>query len=190
MKSSINLALCLLLVVTSFSGIEAQQSQAARITSDSNEYREWRKIDVGIFEFHAPKELKGGKRQGIDSRVWKYESADLVLDIDAGLYSGFPSVERTGATYREMFLTVDGASAWMWFYEDPKNELRYVSGANFSFKGLNESVTIELNSKDIKGQEIAEKMFKSVKFKFKRIPNRPELNRSTPPPDFGKRPSG
>lgn len=155
--------LTLLLILTSAGAVFAQ---SAREDARAGEYEGWQKIETGIFVFYAPKELKGGKRQGIDSSVYRYKSDALVLEIDAGVYAGFPSPEGK-TNERHKFMTVDGATALLWFYEYEKGEWRYACGVHFTFKGLNESITMNVASKSQGGQEIAEKIFKSVKFKFK-----------------------
>jgi hypothetical protein len=167
MKNPIKPVFVLLLSVVSVSIVNAQTTREATQPSDLRQYEGWQKIDLGIFSFYAPKELRGGERRGIDSRAWKYESDNLILEIDAGLYSGYPTLEREKPSYREKFLRINGASAWIWFYEEEKSNFKYIGGVHFSFKGLNEAITMSLSSKDSDGQKISEKIFMSVRFNFR-----------------------
>lgn len=138
-----------------------------------NEYKQWQKINLGEISFYASKEIKIGKRQGIDSPYWTYTSNDLTLSVYAGPYSPKPGGEKRLPSYSDKIVYIDKVLAWVWFYEEEKEQLKYAASARFMFQetknGItklsdNRAFTIVLFSRNPNINEVAEKIFASVRF--------------------------
>jgi hypothetical protein len=124
---------------------------------DPTEYSGWQKIQGTGFSFYAPNDLKGGKVQGIDTTVYRFESPELTVSFDIGFMANpkpsYPSQKS---------VIIDGLEATVWHSVEGRNVsgLYVALGANRTKDHFNMYVSY----RDQKLKEIAEKMFRSLRF--------------------------
>lgn len=131
-------------------------------------YKDWKKIEEGMFSFYGPKNLKGGRKQGIDTEVFRYETADLVVSFDIGFLAGVPRFEGNLLPNE---VDIDGHKAFIWYptYESEKGKrflgrLYVALGENIAKTPFHMIVT----STDPNFKDVAEKMFRSLRFNRKK----------------------
>ena len=78
--------------------------------------------------------------KGIDSAVWRFTRENLILEIDFGLYSGKPAVDKEERNYVEKSAIINGKKATLVSFE-PKNwrpeKFKYVDAVYFPKVGKN-----------------------------------------------------
>jgi hypothetical protein len=170
MKSFNRLIASLFLIVISFVSLLAQSPQTNKVETQTiksfneNKYKEWQKIKLKSLSFYTPKELKEKKVNCYEGGCYTFESSILNLHIDINYDAFRPSYERSYSDYKENIYSIDEGKVWSWFYEN-KERSKYTAGALFYLsKPKEKRVGIYLDSNDKKVYEIAEKIFKSVKF--------------------------
>ncbi len=129
------------------------------------------KIDLPKISFYAPvelKESKGGKslRPGT---VFQYVSEDFRLGLELSNSAYRPNIfDKELPSYCERYTWIDDAFTYIWHAKPDKDYKKYESGVYFQFsESKNYAVGLYLLSKTKETKEIAEKIFKSVKFKYK-----------------------
>jgi hypothetical protein len=175
MKSIVKIVISLMLVALTNFAINAQQGSpelnkknTVEVDKDSSQgdYKDWQKVELGQYSFYIPKDFKLKEIQGIDAIGWEYKSDDFYFIVIQGPYAPGPGAYgRKIKSIKYKPLLIDKVVAQMWFYEDESETYKFVGAINFQppkFKV--DSVTIYLKSKDCKGQELAEKIFLSIKF--------------------------
>ena len=129
----------------------------------------WKKFDLPLFSFFAPSDFVSEPFKGKDSAIWKYKNQDLELTIDLGLYSAKPTEDKDEDNYVEKSVVVDKKKATIVsfkFSDSDSKEFKYVTAVYFPRIGLDETkLSFIANSKTSEKQEIAEKIFRSIKFK-------------------------
>jgi len=171
------LTISLFIITISFIGVFAQKPQQKTKSSEEievakpinpDEYKDWQKIETKCFSIYAPKELKQKKVKCIDSAFCDdFVSENLVLGVDINVDAGYATFEKEYPSYSEKYIWIDGAFAWIWSYED-KGEYKYNSGVIYRFReDSNYRIGVYLYSKDTNIKEMAEKIFRSIKFNYK-----------------------
>jgi hypothetical protein len=125
------------------------------------------KIDLKTLELCVPSELKSVPVKCRDNGCYRFESQDMVLDVDLDKAAGIPVLQRTYPTYHQKSASIDGEKALVWVYED-KGIYKYACGVNFNLRddgNYNPGIYLFSKSKDV--DDICEKIFTSVKFKRK-----------------------
>lgn len=128
----------------------------------------WQEINLQHFSFSVPYGMKPVEAKGIDSAIWKYANKAISLTIELGLYSGKPSVYAKEPDYREEETRIDGRRATICFFRDSEvgsEDQPYVAALYFSnVDGKATKLSFFVVSNSPKGQEIAKRIFLSVKF--------------------------
>jgi hypothetical protein len=180
-KIMTKITISLLIIIISFIGISAQQTQQkAKISEEievakpinPDEYKDWQKIETKYFSLYMPKELKQKEGKCIDSAFCdKFISENLFLGVDINVDANYATFERSYPSYSERYFWIDGAFAWIWSYENEgenKGTYKYSSGAIYRFKeNSNYRIGMHLHSKNTITKEIGEKIFRSIKFNYK-----------------------
>lgn len=160
---------CSLLIFLSLStnfGQTGQKTSIEKVKIRKSDYKDWRKVELNNLSFYIPKELKKQEAKCIDGGCYLFKSEELKLSIDVNSAAGFPTYEKKKPAYSEKFFQIDNAKACIWSVENDR--YKYESGVLFEFeKTRNYRIGMYLfsNSQDVKN--LAEKIFKSVKFKNK-----------------------
>jgi len=134
----------------------------------SKEYKDWQKINLSNLSFYAPKELIPKKPNCYDSNCYTFESKDLFLSIDISSAVGYPISAKKLPGFSEKIIKVDKAFGAIWYFKENEETdpiYKYKSGVLFRFADNSDyKIGISIFSKNEDIKEIAEKMFKSVKF--------------------------
>lgn len=176
MKVTVEIVISLLLAAIVYSSAaDAQQSSptsdkkaAVEIEKDlhQEDYKDWQKIESGAYSFYAPKDFNLTKKRGADAEYFIYKSKDVDFTIVEGPYAPDPSPTPTkGKNVKYKSLLIDKVPVRICSYEYESDDYKYVRAIRFQppkWKGI--WVAISLHSKDAKGQELAEKIFLSIKF--------------------------
>jgi hypothetical protein len=174
MKIIFNIFISLLLIAFVSNGVKAQQSLPESVEQklDSNNYKSWRKVELPEFSIYVPKEFKLEKLSGIDTTGWSYKDKDVNFLIYSGssVLDGPLKTQQKLQGYKEKIVFIGEIFIRMWFYKDDSEESPFVdypymgvaSFKNPIIKGS--KYVIILMSKDSEGQELAEKIFLSLKF--------------------------
>lgn len=135
--------------------------------SDANGYEGWKKIELKSFSFYAPKDLKRIEQKCIDSECYYFKSEKFSLDVDVHIDTQYPTLATKFPDYREKYIEVGGAVAWIWAFKDERTST-YENGVRFMFRNdRNRAATMTVISKDSNVSSTAEKIFLSVEFKEK-----------------------
>lgn len=175
MRLTIKIIVSLFLLALTNSVANAQQDKKepnkrnilkARSDFSQEAYKDWQKVALRQFSFYVPKNFRLEEVKGIDTTEWHYKSDEINFIVIMGAYAPSYSVKdkKTGSLKYKSF-QIDNIDAEMWFYEVANKEYNYISAIHFQPPMLKvSSVTIYLESKALTGQQIAEKVFKSIRF--------------------------
>ena len=147
---------------------ESNKKDTVNIEKNDNQdgYKDWQKVELGAYLLYVPKDFKLTKKQGVDSTYWEYRSEDINFIIIEGPHAGNPS--PTGSSTKSIkykSLLIDGSTAQMISYKDESRDYKYVRAVSFRPpKWKISRVAIFVDSKNVEGQELAEKIFQSIKF--------------------------
>ena len=145
---------------------------------DIKDYEGWQKIDLPKISFYVPVELKESKegKSRHPGTFFEYVSEDFRLGLELSNSAYTPNIfDKESPSYCERYTWIDDAFAYIWHAEPNKNYKEYESGVYFQFRESNKyAVGLYLISKTKDTKGIAEKLFKSVKFKY-----RPEVEKSS-----------
>lgn len=129
----------------------------------------WKKFDLPLFSFFAPSDFVSEPFKGKDSAIWKYKNQDLELTIDLGLYSAKPVEDKNEDNYVEKSAVIDKKKATIVsfkFSNSESKEFNYITAVYFPKIDSGETkLSLIAHSKTPEKQEIAEKIFRSIKFK-------------------------
>jgi len=153
--------------------------------------KDWQKIETDYFSFSIPQTMKKNDVQGIDSFVMQFESNEITLDIEYGMYSTDLSYGSQHYESQKEVIEIDGEKTVIVSldYNKPilsssgvvnaarptkveKVEKNHVVGINLPHK--NEVISLEdspaisfiAKSKTLEAQETAKTIFYSIKFKY------------------------
>ncbi|MGI9055549.1 MAG: hypothetical protein ACR2F2_07075 [Pyrinomonadaceae bacterium] len=145
--------------------VEAEQ------TFDVNDYKDWQKINLSKISFYLPSDFKENKeRKPYHPRqAFLYENEDFTLGIDLSNSAYYPGdSDKELPSYCERYVWIDEAFGYIWHFKPNKNFAIYNSGVYFQFeRSTNYAVGFNLLSKTKQTKDIAEKIFKSVKFNYR-----------------------
>ncbi len=151
--------LCLFFISTA--SVFSQSNQKTIVKKDEA-FKDWQRIELKLFSFLIPKSFKQIETRCYESGCYSFKDADISLNIDINYDAFRPNVERNYTDYKENIYDIDNGKAWSWFY---KRESKYRTGVLFYLdKPKNKRVGIYLSAEDKNVFEIAEKVFRSVKF--------------------------
>lgn len=163
----VNLIMCALPHPSYSQGIEASQK--------------WREIELSFGSFSAPPDLVSEEVNGRDSAVWRFKSESLILGIDLGLYSGKPSIDREENNYVEKSAVINKKKATIVsfkFSDLNPQEFKYVTAVYFPKVDSDATkLSFVAHCKTPKEQKLAEKIFRSIKFKKKELGSKKELEK-------------
>lgn len=137
---------------------------------DSRKSSDLKEIRICGLIFLVPRNMKDSHVRGIDSCVGSFESDDVSLSLDYGVYSGVTRDERY-TDFNESEIRIDGKKGRLWTYRNPRMELSrnwvaciYVVVAprdkNWPETALNMFVTVR-NQQSL---NIAKNIFQSIRF--------------------------
>jgi hypothetical protein len=141
----------------------------SQVLSQQNAVYSWKEVDHKLFSFNIPPDFQPQKVEGIDSAVWRYNSDDLVLIVELGIYAGKTAIYSDWPEYREERVTIGGRKAILCFFKAPesrKGNYRYFAAAYFEDIGK-KSVKLSFfaNCRSPREQAVARSIFRSIKFK-------------------------
>ena len=131
---------------------------------------DWKNIEMDLFSFDAPPDLTQVPFKGIDSAIWVYRRKDLELVIEYGRYAGKTGIDKFEENYIEQPVRIDNKKAIIVFFKfkdfPPEEQLHYVANVYFEQTSKGRSkLRVTALCKTPKEQKIAEKIFRSIKFK-------------------------
>ena len=143
----------------------AEQNQ----TPELSQYEDWQKAEFAMYSLYVPKDFKIIKKPGVDSTYWEYRSESVDFVIIEGPYAGNPSpTKNSSKKIKYTSLLIDGVNMEMVSYEDESRSHKYVRAISFRPPKWKISwVAIFIDSKNTEGQEMAKKIFESIRFKDK-----------------------
>jgi hypothetical protein len=182
MKMTISIFLLLFLVVITFDSAIGQNPQfnsevyPEKVNLfDEKDYAGWQKIELKNLLFYAPKELKSQKVMCYDSDCYRFQSDDLILDLSFDVESRGSTTEKSYPNYSENLLLINDNVALSWFFERKMGEFNSFAGIRFIYEKTNnqfvritsnkKALTMKLFFKEFNNQEMAKKIFRSIKFK-------------------------
>jgi hypothetical protein len=131
---------------------------------DVKDYEGWQKVELNALTFYIPSILKRKEVKCYDGGCYHFESDDLLFRIDLDPAAGRPTFERTYPSYSDKITQIDGKYAWIWFFQD-EGDYKYLSGVNFwDERSRKYGAGIYLSSKTTDTKQMAEKIFRSIKF--------------------------
>lgn len=141
------------------------QVKEHKVLSDKN----WQKIKLKSLSLKIPVELKQKNVNCFDSECYAFESEEIYLSIDVSSAVGYPTSQKRYASFLEKTVEIDGSFGKIWHFEENKEtdpNYKFKSGVViFSEKDKGSKVGISIFSKDLAIEELAEKIFKSIKLK-------------------------
>lgn len=129
------------------------------------EYIIWKQININNFLISVPKDFNVDKKMGTDLSYWKFKTPDLHFTVFTGSRSPKPSiVEVELPTFEEQSQTINNiqTTIWKYKYESKKFKYPFVWVAYYYIN--NEILVIYLKSNTENTKELANLIFKSVKF--------------------------
>ncbi len=167
---SINIVLCQ--KQNSESDKKTQKIKSISQTQISND---WKLVDLDSFSFILPESMEDKKARGIDSSVWRFESDDIKLVIDSGMYKvTFPDAEDFESSTKQVVVDKIKGQYFAINYSKPKS-LEAEIDEKDKQKPYLEAIVFKRNKylfssfwvqyKNPNQKEIAEKILYSIKFK-------------------------
>lgn len=132
---------------------------------------DWQEIDFeGSLSLRAPADLAPEGAHAIDSRVGSWQSADLSLTIDQGLFSDPLSGYAEKTTYRTSEEEIDGVIARLIAFDEADGTR--VQAAHFARlpSGRRGSLTLFLRAAPQVSREILLEVLRSIRFTSTQTP--------------------
>jgi hypothetical protein len=178
MKEFILFIIFSLLLIVNCIGVFAQQSQERKLTIlrknttepnksiDLSQYKDWYKAEMGAYSFYVPKNFKLTKIRGVDATIWESKTENVNFGILEGTNVGLENpIKGYSSNVKYKSLLIEEVTAQMVFFVNNSEDYKYVSAISFMPpKWKISTVSITLYSKDVGGQELAKKIFESIRF--------------------------
>ena len=150
----------------------ALSGASGKVTSD-----DWVPVNVCHVRFLLPANLKRTTRKGIDSCIAEFENRKMLLSIDYGWYGGPARESDVTLDFREEAVSIGGKTGTISTYVDnslyARNhpERKYVTHVYVVAKAtpderasMTTSLMMEVRSESKKQLQIAERIFRNVRF--------------------------
>lgn len=133
---------------------------------------DWKRVDLRYFSFYLPPDIKESEVQGIDSFVWQAVSDSARLTIDLGAHSNDLTSYLEWPGFHQETLVIDSRQARICtfrhseqFMDSADGDRLYIAAAYFADIGRGDQLTLWFASNRPNDQQIAKRVFKSIKFK-------------------------
>ena len=133
---------------------------------------DWRRIDLRYFSFYLPPDMKESEATGIDSFVWHAVSDSARLTVDLGPHSNDLTSYVEWPGFHQETLVIDYRQARICtfrqseqFMDSADGDRLYIAAAYFADIGRGDQLTLWFATNRPKHQQIAKRVFKSIKFK-------------------------
>lgn len=137
---------------------EVSKEEQCKVLDDLKE------VDLGFLKLSIPSRLVDQKAKGIEGGYWKFIGDGMVLSVDRNVDAWRPTFERDYPSYKEDVILIDGVRSRLWSFSDEAKS-HFVYGANYATeKNHRVGLGIYLQSDSKNLEELATKVFLSVRF--------------------------